>query len=306
MLATYTDTLPLSLRRKHRLRKAKAWGQADVQFMELPGATIRYRIVGNDGPVLVICPDPPVMIEHYNELAKRLSRHFRVVLFELPAFGFSIPKLGFSMQPERILEVVSAFLHKLAMGPYILSFPCVAGLTAVHLAHEHPQLVSALVLTQTPDKANALHWKHGRDPKGILHTPVLGQVALSLLKRKRMTQWFAAALADKSQTEQYASLCESAFDHGACFCLASGFQQYLTEKLPELGPVHQPVLVIWGSKDSSHADTDKHSTLSFAPGAEFRVFAEAGHFPDLEDPDQFQECLVRLVRRLDTRNSWPN
>jgi len=48
---------------------------------------------------------------------------------------------------------------------------------------------------------------------------------LNLLKRRRMRQWFSAALADESDTEKYAARCESAFDHGACFCLASAFQE---------------------------------------------------------------------------------
>jgi pimeloyl-ACP methyl ester carboxylesterase len=295
VLATYADTIPLALRRKSRVRRAKEWGRPDIQFMDIRAASIRYRVVGERGPVLAICPDPPVLIEHYDELAQRLSGRFRLLLFELPGFGFSIPKIGLDLRAERVVFEVAEFLRRLEMGPYILSFPCVAGLTAVHLAHAFPELVRALVLVQTPDKANAIRWKHARDPGGILHTPVVGQVALNLLKRKRMRPWFSAALADASETERYATLCESAFDHGACFCLASAFQQYLTEAMPEFPAISQPALAIWGGKDRSHRATDKSSTLGFAPNAELRLFEQAGHFPDLEDPDRFEACLIEFV-----------
>lgn len=295
MLATYADTIPLALQRRARVRKAREWGRPDIQFMDIRAASIRYRIVGERGPVLAICPDPPVLIEHYDELAERLSGRFRVLLFELPGFGFSIPSIHLNLRADKVVLAVAEFLKRLGMGPYILSFPCVAGLTAVHLANDFPELVRALVLVQTPDKPNAIRWKHARDPRGILHTPIVGQVALNLLKRKRMRQWFSAALADESETERYATLCESAFDHGACFCLASAFQQYLTEAMPEFPAIRQPALAIWGGRDRSHRVTDKSSSLRFAPGAELKLFEQAGHFPDLEDPERFAACLIEFV-----------
>jgi len=295
MLATYLDTLPLALQRKTRLRRAQEWGRSEIRFMELRTASIRYRIAGEEGPVLAICPDPPVVIEHYDELVQRLSRRFRVLLFELPGFGFSIPRISLSLHANKVVVEIAEFLRRLEMAPYILSFPCVAGLTAVHLAHAYPRLVEALVLVQTPDKADAIRWKHGRDPHGILRTPFVGQVALNLLKRKRMRRWFSAALADKSETDRYASLSESAFDHGACFCLASAFQQYLTEAMPEFSAISQPALVIWGGQDRTHGATDKTSTLGFAPEAELKLFEKAGHFPDLEDPERFEACLIEFV-----------
>ena len=74
---------------RHRaLRRGPASRSRDgIRFVELPEATIRCRIVGERGPTLLFCTDPPVVIELYDALIAELARDHRVVVFEPPAFG---------------------------------------------------------------------------------------------------------------------------------------------------------------------------------------------------------------------------
>jgi pimeloyl-ACP methyl ester carboxylesterase len=61
----------------------------------------------------------------------------------------------------------------------------------------------------------------------------------------------------------------------------------LTDTEPPLSIINQPSLVIWGEADRSHRDTDKSSTKSYCPQAREIRFANAGHFPELEEPEMF-------------------
>jgi pimeloyl-ACP methyl ester carboxylesterase len=92
-------------------------------------------------------------------------------------------------------------------------------------------------------------WKHGRDRQGILSKPVIGQLALQALKRKQAPQWFDAAVGNREKLSEFVETTDVAFSHGACFCLASAFQRYLTDTEQPLSIVNQPSLVIWGEAD---------------------------------------------------------
>ncbi len=121
MIGIYADTLPIALKRNKTLQKARRWSNYDIQFLDVARATVRYRykpsVSNSRRPTLAIIPDPPVMIEHYQELVDRLTETFNVLLFELPGFGFSIPKLGLSMAPEAVAKLISAFLDKVGKVP---------------------------------------------------------------------------------------------------------------------------------------------------------------------------------------------
>ena len=187
MNATWLDTLVTPWRRARVTRGAGARTRPDLRFMHLPQASIRYRDSGADThkPCVVLCADPPVVLELYDALMAELAPQFRVVVLELPAFGLSLPRLGLPFALDTVAALVGDFLQRLGAGPYILAFPCVPAYSALWLARHRPQLVAGLVLMQAPDWPQELQWKHGRDPKGILARPVVGQLLLRLLRRRR-------------------------------------------------------------------------------------------------------------------------
>jgi len=116
---------------------------------------------------------------------------------------------------------------------------------------------------------------------------VIGQLALQALKRKQAPQWFDAAVGNREKLSEFVETTDVAFSHGACFCLASAFQRYLTDTEQPLSIVNQPSLVIWGEADRTHRKTDKSSTRLYCPHAKEVRFACAGHFPELEEPGRF-------------------
>jgi len=270
-------------------------GMAHVRFRE---TIIRYRVAGDGSQTLLLAADPPIVIEHYDELIGELQPDFRVVVVELPGFGFSLPRLGanFSFTPAN--DLVAAFLRQVAFGPYLLAFPCVSAYGAVDIAARYPDLVRGVVVIQAPAWDEEIKWKRGRDKTGVLSKPVVGQLALKALKRKRAPQWFEAAVGKRERLTSFIETADSAFRHGACFCLASAFQRYLTDTPPQLLPFVQPALVVWGDADRSHRRTDKASTFIYCPHAREVHIPAAGHFPELEEPQLFARALREWVRTI--------
>ena len=278
-------------------RRARPPSGDGVRFVELPQATLRVRVAGTGPVALVIVPDPPNVIEHYDRLIALLAPHLRVVCCEAPGFGFSRPAPGFDFSPASQAASMAALLARLALGPYLLAFPCFAGLVAVQLAAEHPELVNGLVIVQTPAWSEALGWVRRIDRRGLLQTPWLGQLAMSFGKRRVARGWYRAALPPGADPAPFLAPALAAFERGGAYCLASAFQAACRTPAPRLGPVRQPALVVWGGADRTHRRTDKRSILEYVPRADWVDFAAAGHFPDLEQPERFRDELRHFLAR---------
>jgi pimeloyl-ACP methyl ester carboxylesterase len=59
--------------------------------------------------------------------------------------------------------------------------------------------------------------------------------------------------------------------------------------LADRGALPVPATVVWGAKDRTHARSDPARTL---PGARVVRFEEAGHSPELEEPERFARSLL--------------
>lgn len=65
------------------------------------------------------------------------------------------------------------------------------------------------------------------------------------------------------------------------------------EEEPVFSAIEKETIVLWGAADSSHIQTDKKSFLAYVPHARWIEFEHCGHFPDLEN----QEEYIRLLKQ---------
>lgn len=295
MLATLLDTVPSGLKarrftKKIRQRQADGYGMA-----ELDNCFVRYRTAGSGTLTVVMAADPPVTLECYDQLIEVLAKDYRVIVFEVPGFGFSLPKIGFDFSFDAVVNTLSGLLDYWQSAPYILAFPCASAYFSIALAERHPQLISHLAMIQAPNWEQEQQWKHRLDPKSILNTPIVGQVFLGSLKRKIARQWMQFA----SNTDAFTSLSKSLIDtqlhQGGCYCLASALQKSLTPESPKFETIKQPTILVYGEQDRSHKKTDFNSIRDYGSSIKTHMFANAGHFPELEAPELFKQSLDELV-----------
>jgi pimeloyl-ACP methyl ester carboxylesterase len=258
-------------------------------------------------PTLVLAPDGPAVIEHYASLIDRLRHYMRIVVFDFPGFGFSMPSATYGHSVDEGALVILDILEALALPKASLAFSCSNGFYALRAASLAPHRIACLVLSQTPCVDDMRKWSTRVVPAPV-PTPVIGQLVTWWGRRANANLWYKIALPSKSpMLPVLQQVATTAIDEGGCYCLASVVQG-MAASLPAPSaattpsvtpaatkltvPVSLPVHCIWGGKDRSHAGTPSTSILATVPHAEVVHWPDCGHCPDLEYTSQWVE-LVR-------------
>lgn len=293
-LAARLDTFGAEARMQSFRHGWPARTSPDVKFYRSPKVQYRYRERGA-GPTIVFSVDPPGTLEVYDDLLAAFAAHFRMLVVELPAMGFSAAQGDYGFEWRETNEDLADFLREVAGEQAILAFSCVAGLAAVDIAARHPALVSRLVLLQTGDVAAFVRWKARRDPRGVLARPFVGQYLMKRIARKRMPAWYQLSVGNTNKLDRFCSCAEESFKQGALWSLASAYQIYMDPGI-ELPVPGQPILAIWGLADRSHPPENAASPQMLSGNVTYHALADCGHCPELEDP----ETILRLVRAFVT------
>ena len=116
-------------------------------WTEIGGSAVHYvdTAPGSDHPVLLLLPGFLGSTEMFVPLVGELDDCLRVVVVDLPGFGWSAPPRGGCAMEDR-LAFVHAFVDRLALGPFVLAGSSLGANIAIHFAIEEPHRVRRLVL----------------------------------------------------------------------------------------------------------------------------------------------------------------
>jgi pimeloyl-ACP methyl ester carboxylesterase len=266
-------------------------------MIETAAGSVRVRDSRTPGPTVVLACDPPNVVEHYDALFDLLTASHRVVCLELPGFGFSRPAAGFRFGLQDYAETVESLLDELETAPATLAFSCVWSYVALRVAARRSDLVSALVLVQAPKWSDEAAWARRIDSTGVIRTPLIGQVATAVVPKQIAHRWYSVALPPDVPVDTFSRPARTALANGALFCLASFTQAWFGGPAPDFAPVTQATVILWGGADRSHRRSIAESAVAYAPQARMVLHPEAGHFPELEQPDRLKTCLDLLRAR---------
>lgn len=291
MLSALTDSL--LARYSAGLSRNPGFDALTTRSVDTPVGRVRVFDSGTDKPCVVFVPDGPNVIEHYVRLIELLSPHVRVVCFDLPGFGFSLPGASYQHSLDEGARAVLGVLDKLRLQTATLAFSCANGFYALRAAQLAPQRIKHLVLSQTPSLIAMQAWT--KIIPWPLRVPVMGQLVAWFARRRFAHAWYLRALPRATDARPYQTKARHAFACGACFSLAGVVQGLCREPMDTLGTIATPCTVVWGSKDHSHKATDPKSLLACVPHAEMVYFEDCGHFPDIEQPERYAALVMRRV-----------
>ncbi|MES2509332.1 MAG: alpha/beta hydrolase [Pseudomonadota bacterium] len=302
MLASVVDSWLASWAwRLHAGAGARARPAASgFSYVETPAGKVRCIDSGGKGPVVVFVPDGPNVVEHYQELIARMASSCRVICFDMPGFGFSIPGPRYAHSLDQGAAVVMAVLDHFGIEKATLAFSCANGFYALRVAALAPARVCGLVLSQTPS-LEAMHAWTARIVPGVLRIPVVGQLFGWLFREKAALGWYRAALPRGADAKPFRDTARSALHCGGCFSLAGVVQGLLKEPGTGLDVGGVPCTLFWGKGDRSHAPTDPYSLLALVPHAEVIELDDCGHFPDLEGKERYVPLLMARADRWSGR-----
>lgn len=271
--------------------------ESSMRYIQTKAGQLRVIDTGGGKPTLVLTPDGPCVIEHYDALIKRFSEQFRVVCFDMPGIGFSFPSYGYRFSIAESADFIVELLDALSVPKAAFAFTCANGFFAMNLAKRYPQRVSHLVLAQTPSFDGMRKWADRNIPK-LLQIPYFGQVITAVKAEYLATHWFDLALPKDSEHKGgFVAQTQKAIHSGGCFCLASGVQGFLLSLEDDIRGVQCPTLAINGDSDSSHKHTDFHSITGTIPHAQVITFSGCGHFPNLERISEYVSHVQKFLLR---------
>jgi pimeloyl-ACP methyl ester carboxylesterase len=111
-------------------------------FVEADGFRIRYVEAGQGTPLVHLHGAGGMWLSRGHEL---LSRHHRVIIFELPGFGLS-PENTRTRTLAELAATMAAAVENLRIDKFDLMGTSFGGRVALWLAAQHPERVQALVL----------------------------------------------------------------------------------------------------------------------------------------------------------------
>lgn len=265
-------------------------------FLEANGASLYYEQSGAGLPVVLVhsgIADCRMWDTEFDQL----RRQFRVLRYDLRGYGRSPAVAG----PFSHVVDLAAVLGALDFQPAILVGSSKGGTVALDFCLEHPQAVTALVLACAAPSGYTFE---GEDPPqwepmvaafkaGDYNRAAELEVEMWLVGPHRRPDEVAERL-----RRQVAEMDEIALRNEA----EGGMQEQRLDvpALERLGEVRLPVLVISGGKDDPNMPAAARHMADVLADARLVEFPDCAHFPNLEEPERFNQVLGEFLRSVST------
>jgi pimeloyl-ACP methyl ester carboxylesterase len=270
--------------------------------MTLHGHQVAYREAGS-GPVVVLIHGITSDSSTWRRVLPSLARRFTAIAPDLAGHGGSAkPKgdysLGAHASGVRDLLLALGHDHATFVGHSL------GGGIAMQVSYQFPERCERLVLVDSGGL--------GRDVGMLLRAATLPGsefvlpllAAGRLLDAGRLAGSMLARLGLRAGTDieeiarGHATLSDrdtrAAFVHTLRSVVEPGGQRVDASNRLYLAK-HLPLLLIWGQRDSLIPVSHAYSTHEQVPGSRLEVFADSGHFPQLDEPERFLDVLFDFM-----------
>ncbi|MEU9040564.1 MULTISPECIES: 3-oxoadipate enol-lactonase [unclassified Kitasatospora] len=254
-------------------------------------ALLHHRIDGPpDAPVLFLGPSLGTSLAVWDAQLPALSRHHRVIRFDLPGHGGTpagiLPDLRATTVAD-LADLVLALADHLGVRRFGYAGLSLGGAIGAHLAVHHPERVTALALVCSSARFGPADGWRARAEL----VRAKGPEALATTAPGR---WFTPAFAGSpAAAAQVADLCRTARSGYAACCEALAAYDLRAE----LARITAPTLVIGGRRDPATPPAHARELADGIPDAGLLELADASHLAPVEQP---QAVLTALLGHFST------
>ena len=274
----------------------------ELRELVLHGHRVAYRQAGS-GPVVVLIHGITSDSRTWRRVMPYLARRFTVIAPDLIGHGGSDKPKG-----DYSLGAHASYVRDLlvALGHDRASFVghSLGGGIAMQLSYQFPERCERLVLVDSGGlgRGVSLLLRAATLPGSELVLPLLaasrlleaGRLAGGLLGRLGLRAGTDieeiarghATLADRDTRAAFVQTLRSVVGPSGQRVNAAN-RLYLAEQLP--------LLLIWGQHDSLIPVAHAHETHEMLPASLLEVFADSGHFPQLDEPERFIDVLGAFI-----------
>jgi pimeloyl-ACP methyl ester carboxylesterase len=228
-----------------------------------------------------------------------ITNNFRVIAFDLPRHGKSIPPDGFEKEEYRLTakfysEFVMAFCDALELDHPVIMGSSMGGNICLHLALNFEQRLRALIAIEACDYSPGwfISWLwhpqiHGGE---ACATSVFGLMAPQSPADYRWETWW-----------YYSQGGPGIFKGDLYFYSVDHDFRQLNDKIS--GKV--PIYFMTGVYDFACTPEMTRQTAEKVKGAECIIMEEIGHFPMSENPVTFKKYLMPVLDKIKAQESVP-
>jgi len=247
-----------------------------MAFARLNGIVLHYEVSGaKELPALVFSNSLGTDFRIWDAVVETLGGRFRFVRYDKRGHGLSEATPPPYALTDHVADL-TALLNHLAIEKTAVVGLSVGGLIAQGLAALHPERIAALVLSNTAHKIGTeASWN-----ERIAAVNANGVAAIADIV---MARWFTPAYRrpDNADFVGYRAMFTRTPVDGYVGTCASVRDADLTESTRAL---KMPVLCIGGDQDGTTPPDIVRSMADLIRNAEFRIVADAGHIPCIEQP----------------------
>ncbi|MBI4254509.1 MAG: alpha/beta hydrolase [Candidatus Rokubacteria bacterium] len=228
-----------------------------------------------------------------------VTRHFRVLAFDMPWHGKSLPPAGWQDEEYRLttdgyIEMIRAFSRALGLERPVVLGCSIGGKIVLELARRHAKEFGALIGVESaawqPPWYDDTGWLHRADVHG-------GEVAAAMMSGLIAPQSPAGTRWDTLW--MYAQGGPGVFKGDLFFYRADGD---FRDRVSQIDTSRCPLYLLTGEYDFSCTPDDTRRTAEKIAGARFTVMPEIGHFPMSENPAQFRKFLLPVLEEIRARH----
>ena len=275
----------------------KTYANEHSQFIDVEGMQVHYRDEGTGFPIVLI-HGTGASLHTYDAWTKQLSKNYRVIRLDLPAFGLTGPNKNAEYSIERYTQFLSQFLEKIKVDKFHLAGNSLGGNIAWNYAAEYPEKVLKLILI---DASGLPTFTPQPTIFKMAKTPILNSLFLYItpkfMIRKNIEQVYADKLkVTDALVTRYHKMSLRTGNRKA-FIERAKTDFNLAEKvnLVKLKSVKTTTLLIWGAKDTWIPLGNGKRMDSMLPNSKLVILENSGHVPMEENPKESLEFLKSFL-----------
>lgn len=262
-----------------------------MNMLDLDGLMLHWREDGDPrGRAVVFANSLGTDLRMWDKLIPRLPQGLRLVRYDKRGHGLSdCPPAPYAM--GALIRDAERLCDALEIRECVFVGLSIGGLIAQGLAVKRPDLVRALVLSNTAAKI-------GTTEMWAERIAAIRAGGIEAIAEATMQRWFSRRFRATPELRGWRNMLTRQPPEGYVGCAAaiSG-----TDFITPTSGLTLPTLVIAGSEDGATPPDLVRETAGLIRGARFELLRGAGHLPPVEDPQAYAAVLTAFLAAVGHR-----
>jgi pimeloyl-ACP methyl ester carboxylesterase len=263
------------------------------------GTTLFYELAGDHGEPLVLVHGSWVDHHNWDAVVPGLAGSFRVLAYDRRGHSRS-PRAAASYSVHHEVADLAGLIDALGLAPAHVAGNSSGGSIALRLAAARPDLVRSLIVNEPP--LLDLLAEHPMLPAIMERIRPLGGLLEAGDHEGAARQFVETVAFGPGMWERIpAAIRETAIRNAPTFLDELRDPEFWSLDLEALRGFSRPVLLMRGAEGAPFAPPIVEKLRAVLPHAETKVFAGAGHEPEVSHPDEYVASVGTFIDTVASR-----